>query len=134
MKSYSIKISIFGPKNFEKIWSKIGTPKIDTFLKLWVHTKCVNLWRPTVYIYLAERHKICRILTSFNVVYINGHSSVTAWQRPRQKVLNWIIQLFLFTVERFNRFLMTISGKYLISKFESIIESRYGKRTSLSFG
>ena len=36
--------------------------------------------------------------------HINGHSSATAWQGPRQKVLNWIIQLFLFTVERFNRF------------------------------
>ena len=45
-------MSIFGPKNVEKIQSKIGppnidTPKIDTFFKL-TQTKCVNIWRRTV--------------------------------------------------------------------------------------
>ena len=42
-------MSIFGPKNFGKMQSKIGTPKIDAFFKFRALLKCVNLWRRTVY-------------------------------------------------------------------------------------
>ena len=44
----NLKMSIFGPKNYGKMQSKIGTPKIDAFFKFWALLKCVNLWRRTV--------------------------------------------------------------------------------------
>ena len=56
-------MSIFGPKNYGKMQSKIGspkieTPKIDAFFKFWALFKCGNLWRRTVYVKMSENNWI----------------------------------------------------------------------------
>ena len=53
----SVSFGSFWRSNFQNLifWTKKFrenfSPKIDTFPKLWAHTKCVNLWRPIVYMY-----------------------------------------------------------------------------------
>ena len=50
----SVSFGSFWRSNFQNLifWTKKFrenfSPKIDTFPKLWAHTKCVNLWRPIV--------------------------------------------------------------------------------------